>query len=65
MAKIQVTFELDDDSEYADPVHPMGVTDEGYTEIVRALSSIGADDVNVMGADVKQAVLDPEGKHRG
>jgi hypothetical protein len=42
--KVQITLEIED--ELADPDHPMGVTDEGYQQIVHALMGIG-DDVDV------------------
>jgi hypothetical protein len=34
---------MDVEAEYADPDHPMGVTNEGYEAIVDALISIGGD----------------------
>jgi hypothetical protein len=41
MSKIVITMEVDDD--YADPDHEMGVTNEGYEEIIRRLSAVGYD----------------------
>ena len=32
--KIQVTFELDEDDEYADPDHELGLTSKGYEYIL-------------------------------
>lgn len=46
--KVRITIDIDD--QYADPAHPMGVTDEGYTRIVDTLSWLG-DDVDVERAD--------------
>ena len=41
MSKITITLDIDD--EYADPLHEMGVTNEGSELILRLLSSIGFD----------------------
>jgi hypothetical protein len=35
--KIQVTFDLDEDDEYADPGHEMGVTAECYERLVSVI----------------------------
>lgn len=35
--KIQVTFEMDEDDEMADPTHEMGVTNEGYEYIMNRM----------------------------
>jgi hypothetical protein len=39
--KIAITMDLDDD--YADPVHPMGVTEAGHDAIMDALGVFGGD----------------------
>lgn len=41
--KIIVTFEMDEDDEFADPTHPMGVTNEGYEFIMRAMPGYDLD----------------------
>lgn len=46
--KIQITFELDEDDEYADPGHEMGVTEAGYEYIVDRLFG---DDFHVVRVD--------------
>lgn len=35
--RIQVTFEMDEDDEYADPDHEMGVTNECYEHLIRQM----------------------------
>jgi hypothetical protein len=35
--KIQVTFEMDEDDENADPDHEMGVTNECYQHLMRVI----------------------------
>lgn len=39
--KIIITMDVDDS--YADPAHPMGVTEEGYDKINDALADLGTD----------------------
>lgn len=39
--RIIITMDLDDD--YADPHHEMGVTEEGYEEIIDAIGHLGTD----------------------
>ena len=36
--KIEVTFELDDDDDFADPDHEMGVTNAGYEHLITGRS---------------------------
>lgn len=48
MSRVVITMEIDE--EYADPDHEMGVTEEGYTALVRALAGFG-DDVEVSRED--------------
>lgn len=43
--KIRITMDIDD--EYADPTHPMGVTNDGYELLVARLAALGADDIRV------------------
>lgn len=47
--KIRITCDIDD--EYSDPMHDMGVTNEGYEAIMRALTSVGADDIDIQQED--------------
>lgn len=42
--KVTITMEIDDD--YADPEHWMGVTNEGFELLFRALSPYG-DDIDI------------------
>jgi hypothetical protein len=42
--KIRITMDVAD--EYADPGHEMGVTTEGYEEIIDALAAYG-DDIDI------------------
>ena len=39
--KIIITMNVDPD--YADPEHPMGVTEQGYDRITEALAELGTD----------------------
>lgn len=41
--KIQVTFEMDEGDEYADPEHEMGVTNEGYEFIMSVVPGYDVD----------------------
>ncbi len=45
--KIIVMFDLEEDSEAADPGHPMGVTNDAFDTLHQAVCSIGGDDINV------------------
>jgi hypothetical protein len=45
--KITITMDLDDG--YADPDHPMGITEAGYDELTNVLMLFGSD------IDVKRA----------
>lgn len=45
MAKIIITMDIP--SEYADPDHKMGVTEEGYNAIADALIEVGGTDIDV------------------
>jgi hypothetical protein len=45
--KIQVTFELDEDDENADPEHEMGVTNDAFDRLHRCVSELGGDDMDV------------------
>lgn len=47
--KIQITFVLDDDDEYADPNDDMGVTEEAYMLIMDSLSF--GDDIQIEKVD--------------
>lgn len=40
---MKITITLDLDPVYADPDHPMGVTEEGYNQLSDALSAFGTD----------------------
>jgi hypothetical protein len=41
--KIQVTFEIDEDDDYADPEHEMGLTEAGYEHLVRVIPGYDVD----------------------
>lgn len=40
---MKITITLDLDPAYADPGHPMGITEEGYDQLNDALSALGTD----------------------
>lgn len=46
--KIMVTFEIDEDDPYADPDHPMGITNECFE---RLISTLPGYDVEVIKTD--------------
>jgi hypothetical protein len=46
--KIQVTFDMDEGDDLADPLHEMGVTEEGYEYLLRV---IPGDDIDIKRVD--------------
>lgn len=41
--KIEVTFELDEDDDFADPDHEMGITAECFEHLVRVIPGYDVD----------------------